>query len=643
MRAKNLSYTRAAIYSLKSLFERSTNPYIRNNISVLTTTFNDLTKKKSINHDHDSNMRLIMNSSRRYVSSTTKCSSQRKPGREGGGGEENTDPVIAERYLKADYKYAREYNFGRDLINTQEPLKAEVTTITTNSQFANSLYSVNVRTGACRGAGTSGRVQITLIGEDGITYPINMEYQDGDAPGFARGSTLPFRVAVQAHLGPIRRVRARLTPDSTSTGRGWFLEDVSVKCEKTGESYKFQCREWFGPSDHDQEHTYVQPYSRDLELVLEQNETQMAKEREQRMKVRREMGDFVFKVGAATTPHPDKIKEGARAKISRNFGYGGEDAYFIEYDGKNSDTNDNNNNNNNSESSGELGLGVADGVYMWRWEGVDAGLYSRALLRECAKKFLTSNITSSSSEFNGEKPASILKLAYEEVTMNKVKGSTTCVLLTLDPRLGVLNAANIGDSGYLVARLVLNPQEIISNNNNNNNKVIIPSATASDLNNNYNDNNNNNNSKSSKGRFIAHRSPPQEHDFGRPFQLGHHDATDQPSDAMLSSFFLEDDDIIVVGTDGLWDNLSEREILNVIENQFDDETINKEMSGRKKVDLCAKELTKRAFDTANDRSRTTPYSLAATEHFDMVYSGGKKDDITVLVCKVKNNFVKGGV
>jgi protein phosphatase PTC7 len=35
-----------------------------------------------------------------------------------------------------------------------------------------------------------------------------------------------------------------------------------------------------------------------------------------------------------------------------------------------------------------------------------------------------------------------------------------------------------------------------------------------------------------------------------------------------------------------------------------------------------------------DKRRTTPYSLAATEFFDMVYSGGKKDDITAVVVSV---------
>ena len=173
---------------------------------------------------------------------------------------------------------------GHDILNTGEPLAASVTTITSaeTASFANAIYRLEVTTGACRGAGTSGRVNVILIGQDGLTYPFDLEYTAGDAPGFARGSTLPFRVAVAAHLGPIRRARVRLLPDSTSTGRGWFLEDIGVKCEKTNESYKFTCRDWFGPSDADDT---VSPYNRDLEVTTVKNDFEVALEREQRMKV----------------------------------------------------------------------------------------------------------------------------------------------------------------------------------------------------------------------------------------------------------------------------------------------------------------------------------------------------------------------
>lgn len=44
----------------------------------------------------------------------------------------------------------------------------------------------------------------------------------------------------------------------------------------------------------------------------------------------------------------------------------------------------------------------------------------------------------------------------------------------------------------------------------------------------------------------------------------------------------------------------------------------------------AQRLTQLAFDYSLDKHRETPYSLGATEAFDMIYSGGKADDITVL-------------
>jgi protein phosphatase PTC7 len=49
---------------------------------------------------------------------------------------------------------------------------------------------------------------------------------------------------------------------------------------------------------------------------------------------------------------------------------------------------------------------------------------------------------------------------------------------------------------------------------------------------------------------------------------------------------------------------------------------------------AARAVVSAAYQAAMDKRRTTPYSLAATENFDMVYSGGKKDDITAVVVNV---------
>ena len=54
--------------------------------------------------------------------------------------------------------------------------------------------------------------------------------------------------------------------------------------------------------------------------------------------------------------------------------------------------------------------------------------------------------------------------------------------------------------------------------------------------------------------------------------------------------------------------------------------------GERAMDVAARNLLTTAYEVSMDKSRSTPYSLSATEHFDMVYSGGKQDDISVLVC-----------
>lgn len=85
-------------------------------------------------------------------------------------------------------------------------------------------------------------------------------------------------------------------------------------------------------------------------------------------------------------------------------------------------------------------------------------------------------------------------------------------------------------------------------------------------------------------------------------------------------------DIIVMGSDGLFDNVSDETILS--------EVLALSKAG-KRSSIIAQRLCAVAFNTSVDKDALTPYCAAATEAFDMVYSGGKKDDITVLVAHVQ--------
>ena len=93
---------------------------------------------------------------------------------------------------------------------------------------------------------------------------------------------------------------------------------------------------------------------------------------------------------------------------------------------------------------------------------------------------------------------------------------------------------------------------------------------------------------------------------------------------------------MVMGSDGLWDNLSEIEILDVIESVFQGSSASAGLGAESQgvMNRASRELVSAAYTASMDKRRTTPYSLAATEWFDMVYSGGKKDDITVVVVNV---------
>ena len=49
----------------------------------------------------------------------------------------------------------------------------------------------------------------------------------------------------------------------------------------------------------------------------------------------------------------------------------------------------------------------------------------------------------------------------------------------------------------------------------------------------------------------------------------------------------------------------------------------------------SQKLTWRAFDISLEKNGDTPYSRSATDEFDVIYRGGKKDDITVIVALVE--------
>lgn len=268
-------------------------------------------------------------------------------------------------------------------------------------------------------------------------------------------------------------------------------------------------------------------------------------------------------VSGYSMPHPDKVKSGVKGMNRKGMGYGGEDAYFYA-----------------SNSNGTWALGVADGVYEWRHVGIDAGVFSRQLVEFCRQAV----------ELGTMDVLKVLQFASKHLKRSGALGSSTVTLGIIDTLQGRLATATIGDSGFILLGR---------------SKENYMSSTL-------------------RGTYyIRYRSPQQEHSFGCPYQLGHQDGADTPEDAMLSTMPLYPGDVLIMGSDGLFDNVADETIVEVVDRVL--------TNGGKPSDI-SQALAFKAFEASTDKSSTTPYSLAASEAFEMIYDGGKKDDISVVAC-----------
>lgn len=219
-------------------------------------------------------------------------------------------------------------------------------------------------------------------------------------------------------------------------------------------------------------------------------------------------------------------------------------------------------------STDEHVIGVADGVGGWADLGVDAGLYAKELMRN--------SMSAIKDEPEGTiDPTRVLEKAYMST---KARGSSTACIITLKDQ--GIHAVNLGDSGFVVVR---------------------------------------------DGRTVL-RSPSQQHDFNFTYQLESGGGSDLPSSAQVFHFPVAPGDVIVAGTDGLFDNLYNNEISGVIVEA---------LRVGLEPQIAAQKIAALARQRATDKNRQSPFASAAQEA-GYRYYGGKLDDITVVVSYVKS-------
>nr|BAU61579.1 serine/threonine phosphatase, family 2C [Gonium pectorale] len=222
-------------------------------------------------------------------------------------------------------------------------------------------------------------------------------------------------------------------------------------------------------------------------------------------------------------------------------------------------------------------VGVADGVGGWSEVGVDAGAYARQLMgnAEAAAEEFAAASDQSSADQPELSPQDILESAYQ---MTTARGSATACVAVVNGNS--LSVSNLGDSGLLVLR----------------------------------------------GGAVAFHTPQQQHGFNFPYQIGSADSmSDSPSSAQRFVVALQQGDLIVLGTDGLWDNCFDEEVASVLK-----------YCGDRSMDVAkmAQVLAHYARHRASDSKFASPFAYAAFQA-GYAYMGGKMDDITVIVCQAE--------
>lgn len=249
-------------------------------------------------------------------------------------------------------------------------------------------------------------------------------------------------------------------------------------------------------------------------------------------------------------------------------------------------------------------VGVFDGVGSWSRYNIDAGLYAKKLAAASEDVILRGKTRGTQLSAR-----SILSEAVQRTT---VAGTSTALIAVLSD--DKLNVCNVGDGGALIIR----------------------------------------------DSRISFATRPQQRSFNIPYQLGFRRRNDL-STAAVSSIPLREGDIIILASDGIWDNLWHSTIVWLVSQYTRRRSANTRLSNTPSVlersafsssirdepvpgetsfphdalKNLAFDIASRACLAAHDHTAQTPFAERARRRGHSNGRGGKLDDITVVVSEVR--------
>jgi protein phosphatase PTC7 len=220
-------------------------------------------------------------------------------------------------------------------------------------------------------------------------------------------------------------------------------------------------------------------------------------------------------------------------------------------------------------------LAVADGVGGWASHNVNPGLYSGLLTRHVV-------------ELGTKHPSASLEEIIHQANWKAAKkhlGSATCTALKLTGP-NQITTLNVGDSGYSIHRKIGDELKLV---------------------------------------FVSEVGQKR---FNFPHQLGGEHGDEVKDVAVEMTHTLEPNDIIVVYSDGVSDNLFPGEFHACLDNAMDEE------NALQSFGLAADCIARKAYFLGKDKEFDSPFAQGARKAGWQNYKGGKHDDITVVVAQI---------
>lgn len=246
-------------------------------------------------------------------------------------------------------------------------------------------------------------------------------------------------------------------------------------------------------------------------------------------------------------------------------------------------------------------VGVADGVGGWRALDVDSGLFAAELMQECKKQTLSSWSLALSPLIGVD--SYLIPVVEEALKGVNACGSATLLLCAL--HTGLLEVLNLGDSRAVLVRFHGNTPEIVLSTRPMQHSFNTPYQLCNPL------------PSHTKSTRFPHNSPENTKNFTLRKVI-----SDPVRVANVYKARVEVGDLLIVGSDGLWDNLFDHETLTYIGVNGSAEEI-------------ARKLTKAAYVKSVGKEKT-PFEVEThLAYGPSVWKGGKEDDITVIAAWIR--------